>query len=77
MPDAIDTIVSTHLAHRHDGEDFVATWRRIGAAPFKEALMALLDLANGELLASGAEPSVVLEPTADAAALPRLRRKAG
>ena len=31
--------------------------------------MALLDLANGELLASGAEPSVVLEPTADAAAL--------
>ena len=31
--------------------------------------MALLDLANGELLASGAEPAVVLEPTADAAAL--------
>ena len=38
VPDAIDTIVSTYLAHRHDGEDFVATWRRIGAAPFKEAL---------------------------------------
>jgi phosphoadenosine phosphosulfate reductase len=31
--------------------------------------MALLDLANGELLPSGAEPAVVLEPTADAAAL--------
>jgi sulfite reductase (NADPH) hemoprotein beta-component len=38
VPEAIDTIVSTYLAHRHDGEDFVATWRRIGAAPFKEAL---------------------------------------
>ena len=38
VPDAIDTIVSTYLAHRHDGEDFLATWRRIGAAPFKEAL---------------------------------------
>ena len=38
VPDAIDTIISTYLAHRHDGEDFVATWRRIGAAPFKEAL---------------------------------------
>jgi phosphoadenosine phosphosulfate reductase len=31
--------------------------------------MALLDLANGVLLASGSEPTVVLEPTADAAAL--------
>jgi phosphoadenosine phosphosulfate reductase len=31
--------------------------------------MALLDLANGDLLASGDEPAMVLEPTADAAAL--------
>ena len=31
--------------------------------------MALLDLANGALLTSGSEPGVVLEPTADAAAL--------
>ena len=38
VPDAIDTIISTYLANRTDGEDFVATWRRIGAAPFKEAL---------------------------------------
>jgi sulfite reductase (NADPH) hemoprotein beta-component len=38
VPDAIDTIVSTYLANRNDGEDFLATWRRIGAAPFKEAL---------------------------------------
>ena len=38
VPDAIDTIISTYLANRSDGEDFLATWRRIGAAPFKEAL---------------------------------------
>jgi len=38
VPDAIDTIVSTYLANRNDGEDFLATWRRIGATPFKEAL---------------------------------------
>ena len=38
VPDAIDTIISTYLANRSDGEDFLATWRRIGATPFKEAL---------------------------------------
>jgi sulfite reductase (NADPH) hemoprotein beta-component len=38
VPDAIDTIVSTYLAKRLEGEDFLATWRRIGATPFKEAL---------------------------------------
>jgi sulfite reductase (NADPH) hemoprotein beta-component len=38
VPDAIDTIVSTYLANRLDGEDFLATWRRVGATPFKEAL---------------------------------------
>jgi sulfite reductase (NADPH) hemoprotein beta-component len=38
VPEAIDTIVSTYLANRLDGEDFLATWRRIGAAPFKGAL---------------------------------------
>jgi sulfite reductase (NADPH) hemoprotein beta-component len=38
VPEAIDTIISTYLANRSDGEDFLATWRRIGAAPFKEAL---------------------------------------
>jgi len=32
------TIVSTYLANRIDGEDFLATWRRVGPAPFKEAL---------------------------------------
>jgi sulfite reductase (NADPH) hemoprotein beta-component len=38
VPDAIDTIISIYLANRTDGEDFLATWRRIGATPFKEAL---------------------------------------
>lgn len=38
VPDAIDTIVSIYLANRNDGEDFLATWRRIGPTPFKEAL---------------------------------------
>jgi sulfite reductase (NADPH) hemoprotein beta-component len=38
VPQAIDTIISTYLAKRNDGEDFLATWRRVGAAPFKEAL---------------------------------------
>jgi sulfite reductase (NADPH) hemoprotein beta-component len=38
VPDAIDTIVSTYLENRIDGEDFLATWRRVGPAPFKEAL---------------------------------------
>ena len=38
VPEAIDTIISTYLANRNEGEDFLATWRRIGAAPFKEAL---------------------------------------
>jgi sulfite reductase (NADPH) hemoprotein beta-component len=38
VPEAIDTIISTYLAARNDGEDFLATWRRVGAAPFKEAL---------------------------------------
>jgi sulfite reductase (NADPH) hemoprotein beta-component len=38
VPEAIDTIISTYLANRSEGEDFLATWRRVGAAPFKEAL---------------------------------------
>jgi sulfite reductase (NADPH) hemoprotein beta-component len=38
VPEAIDTIVSTYLANRDEGETFLDTWNRIGAAPFKEAL---------------------------------------
>jgi sulfite reductase (NADPH) hemoprotein beta-component len=33
VPQAIDTIISTYLANRNDGEDFLATWRRVGAEP--------------------------------------------
>jgi sulfite reductase (NADPH) hemoprotein beta-component len=37
--DAVETIVATYLGQRRDAEeDFLATYRRIGMAPFKEAL---------------------------------------
>jgi sulfite reductase (NADPH) hemoprotein beta-component len=37
--DAIETIVATYMSQRRDGvEDFLSTYRRIGMAPFKEAL---------------------------------------
>jgi sulfite reductase (NADPH) hemoprotein beta-component len=37
--EAIDTIVETYRAQRNDaGETFLATFRRVGMAPFKEAL---------------------------------------
>ncbi|HUW72784.1 MAG TPA: nitrite/sulfite reductase [Methyloceanibacter sp.] len=38
VPQAIDTIVDTYIENRHEGESFLETWRRVGAAPFKEAL---------------------------------------
>ena len=37
---AVETILRTHLAHRQPGERFLDTYRRIGQAPFKEALYA-------------------------------------
>ncbi|MGX9964805.1 nitrite/sulfite reductase [Roseomonas sp. F4] len=36
--DAVETLIRVHLAHRQPGELFKDTYRRIGAAPFKEAL---------------------------------------
>ncbi|MFQ5347093.1 MAG: nitrite/sulfite reductase [Rhodothalassiaceae bacterium] len=36
--DAVETVIDTYLAHRDAGETFLATYRRIGAGPFKEAL---------------------------------------
>ena len=36
--DAVEDIVMTYLDHRQDGEQFLATYRRVGAAPFKEKL---------------------------------------
>jgi sulfite reductase (NADPH) hemoprotein beta-component len=40
VPDAIETIVNTYLAHRQPGEEFLAAYRRLGPQPFKEALYA-------------------------------------
>jgi sulfite reductase (NADPH) hemoprotein beta-component len=35
---AVETIVNTYLNVRHNGEPFLDTYRRVGMAPFKEAL---------------------------------------
>jgi sulfite reductase (NADPH) hemoprotein beta-component len=35
---AVDRLIDAYLAQRRDGEDFSATFRRVGMAPFKEAL---------------------------------------
>lgn len=35
---AIDAIVNAYLAHRQDGERFIETYRRLGQAPFREAI---------------------------------------
>jgi sulfite reductase (NADPH) hemoprotein beta-component len=37
---AVETILRTHIAQRQPGERFLDTYRRIGQAPFKEALYA-------------------------------------
>jgi len=36
--DAVETVLDTYLAQRAEGEDFLHTYRRLGPAPFKEAL---------------------------------------
>ncbi len=37
--EAIETVVTTYMSQRRDGsEDFLSTYRRVGMAPFKEAL---------------------------------------
>lgn len=38
--DAVETIVDAYLAERRPGERFLDTYRRVGAAPFKERLYA-------------------------------------
>lgn len=38
--DAVETVVTTYLGLRNDGEPFIDTYRRVGAAPFKETLYA-------------------------------------
>jgi sulfite reductase (NADPH) hemoprotein beta-component len=38
--DAVETIVDTYIAARRPGERFLETYRRVGAAPFKERVYA-------------------------------------
>jgi sulfite reductase (NADPH) hemoprotein beta-component len=38
VPDAIEAIVNAYISHRGSGEYFIDTYRRLGAAPFKEAV---------------------------------------
>jgi sulfite reductase (NADPH) hemoprotein beta-component len=40
VPEAVETILRTYVAHRAPGERFLDTYRRLGLAPFKEALYA-------------------------------------
>jgi sulfite reductase (NADPH) hemoprotein beta-component len=40
VPDAIEAIVNAYVAQRDPGEKFIDTYRRLGAAPFKEAVNA-------------------------------------
>ncbi len=40
VPDAIEKILSTYLKLREPGEEFLGAYRRLGPAPFKEALYA-------------------------------------
>ncbi|TNE62225.1 MAG: nitrite/sulfite reductase [Alphaproteobacteria bacterium] len=36
--DAVEKVVAVYLGEREDGEEFLATYRRLGPAPFKEAV---------------------------------------
>ena len=38
--DAVEAIVTTYVALRHDGESFLDAYRRVGLTPFKEVLYA-------------------------------------
>ncbi len=40
VPDAIEKILDTYIKLRQPGEEFLAAYRRVGPAPFKEALYA-------------------------------------
>jgi sulfite reductase (NADPH) hemoprotein beta-component len=40
VPDAIEKILDTYVKLREPGEEFLAAYRRLGPAPFKEALYA-------------------------------------
>ncbi len=38
VPAAIEKLVDTYIARRTEGESFIDAYRRLGDAPFKEAL---------------------------------------
>ena len=38
MVDAIERVTDTYLVVRETGERFIDTYRRVGMAPFKEAI---------------------------------------
>lgn len=40
VPDAVEAIIDAYIANRTDSEQFIETYRRLGAAPFKEAVYA-------------------------------------
>lgn len=40
VADAVEAIVEAYMKHRQEGEPFIETYRRLGAAPFKEAVYA-------------------------------------
>ena len=40
VPEAIEAIVDAYIAVRQEGERFIDTYRRLGKAPFKEAVYA-------------------------------------
>ncbi len=40
VPDAIENVLNTYVKLRENGEEFLATYRRLGPKPFKEALYA-------------------------------------
>ncbi len=38
VPETVEKIVNAYIAHRDEGETFIETYRRLGLAPFKEAV---------------------------------------
>lgn len=43
MPDVIEKVLGTYLLQRAEGEDFLATYKRVGLDPFKETVYAKAD----------------------------------
>jgi len=43
VPDAVEKIVGVYLEKRAPGEEFIATYRRIGITPFCQAFEPILE----------------------------------